>query len=111
MTWHGCAPADPPDAIMLREPCMPMAPRVPPSVAYPVDSGSSIYRGYAGFDDLISSDALCGRRAVLARSGGRLAAARRTPERFSTLARIVSFDDIPIARRLVMCGEPKQGFK
>ena len=57
---------------------------------------------------MISSDALCGRRAVLAHSGGRLAAARRTPERFSTLARIVSFDDIPIARRLVMCGEPKQ---
>ena len=47
MTWHGCAPADPPDAIMLREPCMPMAPRVPPSVAYPVNSGSS-YSGYAG---------------------------------------------------------------
>ena len=30
-------------------------------VAYPVDSGSSIYSGYAGwFDGLISSDALCG---------------------------------------------------
>ena len=59
------------------------------------------------FDGLISSAALCGRRAVLAHSAGRLAAARRTLERFSTLARTVSFDDIPIARRLVMCGEPK----
>ena len=74
----------------------------------PLILGLSIYSGYAGLMGSISSDALCGRRAVLAPSGGRLAAARRTPERFSTLARIVSFDYIPIARRLVTCGEPKQ---
>ena len=78
---------------------------------YPVDSAFVYLSWLCRFDGLNSSDALCGRRAVLAHSGGRLAAARRTPERFSTHARIVSFDDIPIARRLVMCGEPKQGFK
>ena len=46
------------------------------------------------FDGLISSDALCGRRAVLAHSGGRLAAARRTLERFLSKNGI-SFRPIP----------------
>ena len=56
------------------------------AVAYPVDSGSSIYSGYAGwFDGLISSDALCGAAhqawripvAVLLRRGARLSVSAR----------------------------------
>ena len=50
-------------------------------------------------------------RTILSHSGGRLAAARRLPDRLDALSRIVSFDDFPVARRRMMCGQPEQGFE
>ena len=63
------------------------------------------------FDGLILAGAKRWRRAILSHSGDRLAAARRTPDRLDAFSRIVSFDDVPVARRRVMCGQPEQGFE
>ena len=63
------------------------------------------------FDGLILADAECWRRAILSHSGGRLSAPRRSPDRLDALSRIVSFDDVPVARRRMMCGQPEQGFE
>ena len=63
------------------------------------------------FDGLIVVGAERRRRTILSRSGGRLAAARRPPHRLNALSRIVSFDDVPVARRRMMCGQPEQGFE
>src|SRR5271165_272284 len=49
------------------------------------------------------------RRTIRSHSGGRLAAARRPPDRLDALSRIVSFDDVPVAGRRMMCGQPEQG--
>src|SRR5271166_5987814 len=51
------------------------------------------------------------RRTIRSHSGGRLAAARRPPDRLDALSRIVSFDDVPVAGRRMMCGQPEQGFE
>ena len=63
------------------------------------------------YDGLILAGAECWRRAILSHSGGRLAAARRSPDRLDALSRIVSFDDVPVARRRMMCSQPEQGFE
>jgi hypothetical protein len=63
------------------------------------------------FDGLILAGAERWRRIILSHSGGRLAAARRAPDRLDALSRIVSFDDVPVARRRMMCGQPEQGFE
>src|SRR5271157_425302 len=63
------------------------------------------------FDGLILAGAECWRRTILSHSGRRLAAARRTPGRLDALSRIVSFDDVPVARRLMLGGQPEQGFE
>ena len=63
------------------------------------------------FDGLIVVGAERRRRTILSRCGGRLAAARRPPHRLNALSRIVSFDDVPVARRRMMRGQPDQGFE
>ena len=63
------------------------------------------------FDGLILAGAECWRRTILSHSGGRLAAARRPPDRLNALSGIVSLDDVPVARRRMMCGQPEQGFE
>jgi hypothetical protein len=63
------------------------------------------------FDGLVWVSAERWRRTVLSHSGGGLAAARPPPDRLDALSRIVSFDDVPIARRRMMCGQPEQGFE
>ena len=63
------------------------------------------------FNGLIWVGAERWRCTILSHSGGRLAAARRPPDRLNALSRIVSFDDVPVARRRMMCGQPEQGFE
>jgi len=63
------------------------------------------------FDGLVWVSAERWRRTVLSHSGGGLAAARPPPDRLDALSRIVSFDDVPVARRRMMCGQPEQGFE
>ena len=60
--------------------------------------------------ELISAGAKRLLRPILSHSSGRLAAARRTPGRLDTLPRVVSFDDVPVAGRRMVCGQPEQGF-
>ena len=50
-------------------------------------------------------------RAVLAHSCRCLSAARRTSERRISLAGIGAADDVPIARRLMVCREPEDCFE
>ena len=61
--------------------------------------------------ELISAGAKRLLRPILSHSSGRLAAARRTPGRLDTLPRVVSFDDVPVAGRRMVCGQPEQGFE
>src|ERR1700676_4081961 len=62
-------------------------------------------------DGLISAGVRRGWRAILSHSGCRLAATRRSPHCSDALSRIVSFNDVPIARRLMLGGQPEQGFE
>ena len=50
-------------------------------------------------------------RAILAHSGRCPSVARRTPERWTALAGIGAADDVPIARRLSVRGEPEDRFE
>ena len=61
--------------------------------------------------ELISAGAERLLRPILAHSIDSFAAARRPPERLDTLPRVVSFDDVPVAGRRMMCGQPEQGFE
>src|SRR5947209_8592812 len=63
------------------------------------------------FDGLILAGTERWRRAILSHSGCRLAATRRSPDCSGALSRIVSFDDVPVARRLMLGGQPEQGFE
>ena len=61
--------------------------------------------------ELISAGAKRLPRPIRSHSSGSLAAARRPPERLDALPRVVSFDDVPVAGRRMMCGQPEQGFE
>src|SRR5271166_4953526 len=62
-------------------------------------------------DRLIMAMAGGWRRAILSHPARRLAATRRSPDRLDALSRIVSFDDFPVARRLMLRGQPEQRFE
>src|SRR5208337_865587 len=63
------------------------------------------------FDGLILIDAEGERHAIPSHSGRCLTAARRSPVCWGALPRIVLLDDVPVARRPMMCGQPEQGFE
>ena len=51
------------------------------------------------------------RYAVLSHPSCCLAATRRKPDCSGALSRIDLVDDVPVVRRHMMCGQPKQGFE
>ena len=62
-------------------------------------------------DRLIMAGAGGWRRAILSHSARRPAPTRRSPDRLDALSRIVSFDDFPVALRLMLRGQPEQRFE
>jgi hypothetical protein len=49
--------------------------------------------------------------AILSHSARRLAPTRRSPDGSDAFSRIVSFDVFPVARRLMLGGQPEQRFE